>query len=474
MNCNYGNEFNSVDDNKSVFGHNLKLEYRLSTLYAKDKNGKIKSWSAAVFSSANSNYGSFVSSPIAVLRLMHGYVDGKQQISYRDYVEGKNIGKKNETTPLIQCLNEAQRKWTDKKEKEGYSDTLLMTECVGGGGGGGGVGYEDTGGNNIPIQVQCNDDTPIYPMLAQTYEPTSSKKNTIVFPCFVQPKLDGVRCITYVRRRTEDSSCEIVHQSRTGARFGVGLEHLTNSVCCYLLNNPHIVLDGELYTDEMPFEELVGLVKKKKIVDEDILRLRKVKYHIYDILDKSNLQMSYTDRLRNCVSAVNGCTPVNQHGCGDGVGVGCDGGEGSINLNNHVVVMVRTIEIRDIADFRRWFASFIEEGYEGIMLRNKIGIYRTNYRSSDLQKYKEFLEDEYLIIGFKEAEGRDKGTVIWNCITADEKAFWARPRGTLQKRRELFQHGHQYIGKKLTVIYQELTEEGKPRFPVGKAIRDGY
>lgn len=449
--------FDSVDDNKSVLENNLKLEYRLSTLYAKDKNGKIKSWSAAVFSSMN--LCSSLSKPIAVLRLMHGYVGGKEQISYRDYIEGKNIGKKNETTSLIQCLNEAQRKWTDKKEKEGYSETLslLTTESVDGDGGGdGGAGH------TIIIPPQCSDDAPVYPMLAQTYEPTSSKKNTIVFPCFVQPKLDGVRCITYVRRRTADSGCEIIHQSRTGARFGVGLEHLTTAVCCYLLNNPHIVLDGELYTDEMPFEELVGLVKKKKILDEDIIRLRKVKYHIYDILDKSNLQMSYTDRLRICVSAVNGCRPVSDVSCLDHA------------VNSHVVVMVRTIEIRDIADFRRWFASFIEEGYEGIMLRNKIGIYRTNYRSSDLQKYKEFLEDEYTITGFKEAEGRDKGTVIWNCITVDDKAFCVRPRGTLQKRRELFQHGHEYIGKKLTVIYQELTEEGKPRFPVGKAIRDGY
>jgi hypothetical protein len=102
---------------------NLKLEYSLSTLYAKDKNGKIKSWSAAVLSSKTT---SLTSKPIAVLRLMHGYIDGKQQISYRDYIEGKNIGKKNETTPLIQCLNEAQRKWTDKKEKEGYNETLML------------------------------------------------------------------------------------------------------------------------------------------------------------------------------------------------------------------------------------------------------------------------------------------------------------------------------------------------------------
>jgi DNA ligase-1 len=44
----------------------------------------------------------------------------------------------------------------------------------------------------------------------------------------------------------------------------------------------------------------------------------------------------------------------------------------------------------------------------------------------------------------------------------------------MEKRREWFNAGAKYIGKSLTVVYQELTEEGKPRFPVGKAVRDGY
>jgi hypothetical protein len=32
--------------------------------------------------------------------------------------------------------------------------------------------------------------------------------------------------------------------------------------------------------------------------------------------------------------------------------------------------------------------------------------------------------------------------------------------------------GGAYVGKKLTVRYQELTDEGLPRFPVGVAFRD--
>lgn len=431
----------------NIMEANMSHNHEFPVLYAKDKNGKMKSWSADVFTHSN------VLCNQAIQRIMYGYIDGKQQISYRDYNEGKNIGKKNETTPLMQCISETQRKWLDKKEKEGYSETKPVAASA-------------------ASAVPCDESPIILPMLAQTYNPGSlvSKKHNIVFPCFVQPKLDGLRCVTYITQTNDSSKSgssvnpngthqyRVIHQSRTGATFE-GLAHITESVAGYLAANPNIVLDGELYTDEMPFEELVGIIKRKKIDDEALLRLAKVKYHIYDILDKTKLQMPYTERLRKCVEAVNGCIAVHTNG-----------NTGEIKP----VVMVRTIEVKDIPDFKKWFAVFIEDGYEGIMLRNKLGVYRTNYRSNDLQKYKEFVEDEYKIVGYTQADGRDKGTVIWNCITSDGKEFSVRPRGTMQMRRDWFNNGEKYIGKKLTVIYQELTDDGKPRFPVGKAIRDGY
>jgi hypothetical protein len=44
----------------------------------------------------------------------------------------------------------------------------------------------------------------------------------------------------------------------------------------------------------------------------------------------------------------------------------------------------------------------------------------------------------------------------------------------MEQRRAWFIDGASYIGKNLTVVYQELTEEGKPRFPIGKAVRYQY
>jgi ATP-dependent DNA ligase len=226
----------------------------------------------------------------------------------------------------------------------------------------------------------------------------------------------------------------------------------------------------------MPFEELAGLIKKKKITDSDVERLKKVKYHVYDIYDRMNENAPYSERLGVLAAAVRrcGCVANDTVTASTAAARVLRSAATTTEEAAAVVVLVRTEKVAALSDFRRLFAEFVEAGYEGIMLRNAVGVYRANYRSNDLQKYKEFMEDEYRIIDFKEGEGRDLGAVIWVCETADGKEFTVRPRGTMEQRREWFNDGESYIGKNLTVVYQELTEDGKPRFPVGKALRVGY
>lgn len=448
---------------------NLSVHHSFPKLYAIDKNGKIKVWTAAVLQPTDKTAAA---AGYATSRITHGYIDGKQQVALRDYNTGKNIGRSNERTPLEQCMSETRRKWTDKKEKEGYSETKPV-DC--------GEGYGDVSGNYFDENDDDRDsdddgsDGPFLPMLAQTFNPAdaivsggtgSKKKKVITFPCFVQPKLDGLRCVSYATRCGNDVT--ITLQSRTGAFF-TGLPHIAAALRPYLSQHPSIVIDGELYTDQMPFEELAGLIKKKKITDSDIERLNKVKYHVYDIYDRAQSNMPYSERLGVLVDAVKRCACVaNDALTASGRMLRSDTEAAA------VIVLVRTEKVAALADFRRLFAEFVEAGYEGIMLRNSVGMYRANYRSNDLQKYKEFIEDEYPIIDYTQGEGRDAGAVIWLCETSDGKEFTVRPRGTMEQRRTWFENGGSYIGKKLTVVFQELTEEGKPRFPVGKAVRDGY
>ena len=383
----------------------------LPTIYGVEKNGKTKVWMAHIYRDVlNGN---------ATAEIEYGQLDGKKQTTSREYTEGKNLGKKNETTPLQQCLSETRRKWQDKMEKEGYS--LVQ-----------------------PVLESETNTTKVFPMLAHTYEPLSSKnkKNDIVFPCYVQPKLDGLRCVCYMNMSNNDG--KVLAQSRTGAYFET-VEHICAELRPLLLKTPGLILDGELYSMDMPFEELAGLIKRKKLAGSDMQRVQCIRYHIYDIVVGG---VPYSDRHDRIVQLVD-------------------------DSNCHLEV-VRTQLIHDVAEFKQAFRDCVASGYEGIMLRNVNGLYCQNYRSHDLQKYKEFVEAEYPIVGFKEADGRDKGTVVWVCRTSDEREFSVRPRGTQEQRRQWFQDGPQYVGKLLTVIYQELSELNVPRFPVGKAIRDGY
>ena len=117
--------------------------------------------------------------------------------------------------------------------------------------------------------------------------------------------------------------------------------------------------------------------------------------------------------------------------------------------------------------------KYIKEGYEGLILRNKNGLYEENKRSYNLQKLKRFKDEEFKIINYTTpSEGKEVGCVIWECITKEGKKFSVRPEGNYNERKKLYKQGKKYIGKMLTVRYQELTNENIPRFPVGICIRD--
>jgi len=378
--------------------HSSSRSHSFPALYGQDKSGKTKIWKASVHTNPDDTAYSLIE---------YGQLDGKLQTARRDVLQGKNIGKKNATTAFEQCVSETERKWLDKRDKENYSDKQTKR------------GSEE---NESREEKQEKEDKPLLPMLAQQVK-------KLQFPCYVQPKIDGLRCLMYHR------DGKVVAQSRTGSFFTT-VDHL------HLSFPENVVLDGELYTTSIPFETLAGLIKKKKISDADREALKKVEYHCYDAILLDEREATFERRYQV--------------------------------LSGLGVRVVETILIQSEEEFRKKFGEYTADGFEGIMVRSASGVYAMNYRSKDLCKYKEFEEAEYPIVGFTQGDGRDAGTVIWVCETPEGKRFNVRPRGTLEQRAEWYQMGEEYIGKRLTVVYQNLSEQNVPRFPVGKAIRDGY
>lgn len=408
--------------------NDMNLQYEYPTIYGKDKLGKTRVWKASVFKIENAS--GTIREAMSIIQ--HGIYGGKLQTDTRQYTEGKNIGKKNETTPLEQCTAEVDKKRKDKIEKEGYSETFSQEESV----------QSTSSSSSQPLSnLKIGEDTNTrkrFPMLANKYEPekNTKKRTSIVYPCFIQPKLDGLRCVVYL---THDGN--VVYQSRTGGYFNV-LQHLDAPIQRILSANPSLVLDGELYTQEIPFEELAGIIKRKT---PDKQKIQYVQYHVYDVIVRDTPFYKRLSILQTVIPT-----------------------------DDSLITLVPTFIANSQEDFKEKFGEFVAQGYEGIMLRNGEGLYQENYRSNDLMKYKEFFEEEYPIVDYKEGTGRDAGTVIWECETPFGRRFGVRPRGTIEVRKEWFRNGKSIVGKKLTVIYQELSEMGVPRFPVGKAIREGY
>ena len=221
-------------------------------LYGIPSNGKkIKEWSISVYQETEGNS--------AFIKRIHGYQGCKMQENIKEISKGKNIGKKNETTPLQQALNEAQSLWKKQKES-GYSENVNEIEKS----------------------------TTILPMLAFDY---NKRGKDIKFPCFIQPKLDGVRLLIKVNHKN------IECYSRTGKRFEY-LKHIEKDIrnmYTELKLEKEIFIDGELFTTEIPFEEISGLCRKQEKVDE----LTKLQFHIFDTFNIEELDRPFTDRIND-------------------------------------------------------------------------------------------------------------------------------------------------------------------------------
>jgi ATP-dependent DNA ligase len=278
------------------------------------------------------------------------------------------------------------------------------------------------------------------PMLAHSFD---KRKHNITYPCIVQRKFDGVRCFAMPDGRL---------LSRKGKEFP-HLAHLRADQDGKMLQTV-ATFDGELYSDEMTFQELVGLVKRVTLKDGDEERMKLIKLRVYDCYLSSNPNLDFVNRTDWLSEAFRK--------------------DSSIPSGWEIVDNFTAYHEDDIYRLQR---QFIEEGYEGAMVRNHQGEYALGKRSANLQKVKTFQDGEYKIVGFDEGVGKEAGCVIWECTTGVIGSnfvgfFKVRPKGTQAQRRDWFNNASQYIGKMLTVKYQELTDDGIPRFPVGISVRD--
>jgi DNA ligase-1 len=381
-------------------------------LYKKTNTGAIQYWDIEAIDGEISDDEEFYL--VGQIDITHGQLGTDSPQVTMDVIEkGKNIGKANETTPYEQAVVEAQAKW-EKKKKSGYVESLEMAEK-----------------GELDDLIQGG----IVPMLAHTFEKQGHK---IKYPCYVQPKLDGIRCIAIVK----DGKCTLWSRTRKPITSCPHIVEELERICL----KQTITFDGELYNHNFKdnFEHIVHLVRQ----EEPDAECADVQYHIYDLVNSNNFESRKIE-----------LEYVFTHW--------------KLSEVNTPLVRVETPVVFNEDAVIDYFNSFRGLGYEGAILRNSAGLY-VNKRSSDLIKVKEFEDAEFEICGIEEGRGKLAGHVgAFVCRMANETTFRAKMSGETERLRDYFENHSLWEGKRLTVQYQGLTgKEGVPRFPVGLRIRE--
>lgn len=355
----------------------------LPTLFKYTSSGKVQQWTMNV--SGNKFWS------------VEGLLGGKLTTNEPTLAVSKNVGRSNETTPKEQALIEASAKHQKKLDK-GYSEKLTSTKKF----------FE--------------------PMLAQDLKKYSGHCFTV--PTFIQPKLDGARCIN-----ADDKM-----MSRTGKEW----------VTCDHLSQDKFTLDGELYSHEYSdnFNKIMSLVKRTKPSESDIAECREaIEFWAYDFPDHGGV---FSERYEALLLAIK-------------------------KLKNPMIKAVPTFEVFSDGDIQQYHELFLSQGYEGSIIRLDLGPYE-NKRSKQLLKNKDFYDGEFEITGIEEGKGNRGGTAgRLTLLLPDGRTFGAGLKFNRDEVREILKNKKKYIGKTATIKYFQETPDGIPRFGVVTQIaRETY
>ena len=273
------------------------------------------------------------------------------------------------------------------------------------------------------------------PMLAY---PVSDKPIDYSKPTFIQPKLDGVRCLIQLENNV------VTAYSRTGKKWK-NIAHIIMDLIPFFEKYPNVILDGELYNHDLKddFEKIISLVRKTKPTDEDrVESAEMVQFHCYDTIME---HMSYDQRNEF----------INQ----------------SLMLipSVHIVDTNRVFKHEEALNIHH--DANLANGYEGSILRTN-DVYKCG-RSWSLRKFKDFHDTEATLTSWVEGKGKRKGTIgKFMAIDTEGNEFGMPVMDKFEYLQKNFKKMQGWVGKTATFTYFERTKAGSYRHPLFKCIRN--
>ena len=263
---------------------------------------------------------------------------------------------------------------------------------------------------------------------------------------YASRKIDGVRCLMFVK------DGEIHTSSRGGKNYDNSTYHITCNpkLKKFMLDNPTLILDGELYVHGYSLQTLSGLARLKKETD----KCDELQYYIYDVVDTNKTFEERLEILDHIKDELQLDFEPNK----------------TFEDGDLQIQMVPHVKVEGWVQIKKTHDSYVKEGFEGAVIRRPDKKYGVNKRTNDMVKVKEYQDGEFKIIGF--SEGLRPEDMVFVCVTEDGKEFEAKPVGPRELKHEYLERIDEIIGKMATAKYFSFSDGGTPTQPVLKCIRD--
>lgn len=404
----------------------------------------------------NNNYFNHSHIPNAIaFYVTSTQLDGKD-ILFRDITfvkSGKNLGKKNATNVFTQAMSDTLSKYNKKNTESLNKITNVVLPMLAEG--------EGISGNDVAIRA-CID---------------KHISNSKISGLFCQPKYDGIRVMMTLNPKyypennvslpfvTED---RVVCYSRKGKPLQIS-EHLLDEleyIMPLLISNlqlQSLVLDGEYYNHELPFQVINGFARG----ESDSAEKETISIYVYDYCD-SNGTTTYETRYDSLTANADlfdyNNSPMSL------LDDESDIGKGHVRLSD-------TKRFFNTEDILVYYNEMLKEGYEGIMLRLPIGVYVSS-RTNNLIKIKPLLSYEYVCVGYKFGKGKDSDIPVIECEVGDKGVsyaveWWQTKKGFAEIMRSNYSSGRFYAKlkgltedeqRKLGRDFVIIEANGKTRF----------
>lgn len=270
------------------------------------------------------------------------------------------------------------------------------------------------------------------PLLAANFQ---DHKHKLRYPASMQPKLDGLRCLIHLKEG------KVLMQSRGGKYYP--LPHIEQELLYPLqCGGGDIVLDGELYLHGASLQTITSLAKRPREESKQLI------YCVYDVFSSKHSSMAWWHRHQMLKEFFR-----------------------SSGLFNSVWE-VPTVNVENEQQVIQYHRAFVEDGYEGGIVRSYEGLYVEGYRSPDLLKFKDWQDAEYSVKGWYVGKGKFENVPLFICVTPEGKEFAVTPVGSQSERAEMLRTANSYIGQLMKVKYLDKTDEGAPKCARGLGLRD--